>query len=101
MSMDNTTHQVSQDFREKVYKDLWQVTLSSLEHGELSEDDSQVVADFVLERLDNINTYSELFLFLDNLSNRWPIFSNIYLLIKSEETNKDKIDSIQKQLQQT
>jgi len=96
----DTTQPVTAQLREKVYNDLWEATLHAMDKEELSEEDAQEVADFILGKLDTVQTHPELFSFLEELASKWPVYSNVFLLLKSEEMNQDKIHTIQQQLQQ-
>lgn len=89
------------EFREKVYKDLWDVTRHALEKDELTIEEGGKIADFILEHLDTIETEPELLSFLRKLAEQWSIFSNVYLLIQSEIQNEAKMESLKVQLHQS
>ena len=86
--------------REKVYKDLWDITRHAIVKDELTTEEGGKIADFILERLDDLQTEPELLSFLRKLAEQWSMFSNEYLLIQSEVDNEAKLESLKAQLHQ-
>lgn len=84
--------------RSSVYDDLFHAVYYAIEKAEITEEDAQESADFILKRLDTIQTKQELLTFLEELANKWTIYSNVFLLAKSENQTKEKIQDIQQQI---
>lgn len=89
---------ITEQERSRVYDDLFHAVYYALEKGEIVEVDAQESADFILKKLDTLQTKAELLIFLEELANKWTIYSNAYLLAKSEYQTKDKIYEIQQQI---
>lgn len=49
--------------------------ISSLEANSLNADQTHLIANFVLERLQPVQNHAELVSFLTDLANRWPVFA--------------------------
>lgn len=86
--MEPTTIQVSgvtDATRTILYNELCDAMVEGLKTHLLEEVSAQDSAQFIL-RLDNINTYKELVVFLEELSSRWPAYKAVSLMVKEIET---------------
>jgi len=54
-----------------------EVTLGGLDSGEISVEGSKEIAQFVLDRLDNINTRERLAGFFEELTQQWPVYEEV------------------------
>lgn len=84
----NAANSLSEELRTKVYNMLGEALLYALE--ELNEDtfsflDSQRSAEFIAVRLDDISTMNELFFFLKQLSEQWPVYASVYDQLLKED----------------
>ncbi len=70
--------------REKIYDDLADVTIDALKRGLLTEEESQKLARFILDRLDKVKNYLELDSFFADLCSQWKIFEGVYLKFKEK-----------------
>ncbi len=68
-----------------LYNELCDTMVEGLKAHILEEASAQDSAQFIL-RLDSINTYQELVSFLEELSEKWPAYKAVYLMIKEVET---------------
>lgn len=68
-----------------LYDELCDAMVEGLKTHLLQEESAQVSAQYMLQ-LDNITTYQELMSFLEELSNKWPAYKVVYLLVKEVET---------------
>lgn len=71
-------------------KRIVETVITSLEKNSLEESQLAEIADFVLGRIDTIQTQEELIAFLNELSFKWPLFSNLSLIEKGDV--KDKVE---------
>lgn len=69
-------------YKNSLGKQLTVRLAEALRNQEISEEELPVVANYILENIDNIVNHSQLLDFLTNLGQRWPIFSNILVLEK-------------------
>lgn len=61
-----------------------EIISSGLEKGDLKEEESKEIADFVLGRIDLIKNRTELEAFLSQLSSKWQVFKVLESLEKGE-----------------
>lgn len=81
--MDNST-QISEEAKNIIYTQLADAMLEGLETNVLSGKDSETSAQYVLERLEAVTTQEELLSFLEEVSDRWPTYKNVYLSAKED-----------------
>lgn len=96
------TDQITGAARKIVYDDLADALIEALEKGNVSEKEAKKSSIFVLGELEKIQTKSALLVFLEKLSSSWPMYNNVYLKTKTEETKKDaqeQISEIKEELQ--
>lgn len=101
--MDHATKPLTEDARKIIYNLLADCMLDAVEQEAMAYEDGQESAGFILDQLDNIQTYGELTNFLTELSKKWPTYSAVLTHIKSiEHEHKDdqKLDKIEQELQQ-
>lgn len=93
---------ITEEFREKIYKELAEVMLHGLESGQVSVEDSKKLSIFVLDRMDNLKTYGELVSFLQELVNKWPVFKTVSLQLQDdlqdESFKEEKIEEIREDI---
>lgn len=93
--MDNNSFQ---QYREKIGTSLTLRLNDAYAQGVLSEDETPVIAQFILDRIDKVNNHQELLSFLEELSNKWPLFGPVLMIEKSqknEENNQQSVDKIE------
>lgn len=80
--------EISQDFRDEVYGRLAECVITALENPNpdvISLPDAEQSADYILPRLDAVQSRSELIIFLRQLSERWPIYHSVYIDYQKNE----------------
>jgi uncharacterized protein YbcV (DUF1398 family) len=78
------------------------VMIQALENAEISVEDSERSADFILNKFDKVTSKDQFISFLEELSNAWPAYKNLYLKEKGGETvveDQTKIAEIQNNLE--
>ena len=86
--MEPTTIQVNgvtDATRTILYNELCDAMIEGLKAHILEYESAQDSARYILQ-LDNISKYSELMTFLEELSQKWPAYNAVYLLVKQVET---------------
>lgn len=92
------------DFAKKknqIYEEMAEIIISALENGEISVEDSQKAAEFVLQKFDEVSSHDQLINFLGEISNLWPIYQSLHLKIKNEQVktqDQAQIEQIQNSL---
>lgn len=96
---------ISPEFREQVYKDLAEAMLDGLGTGEIEVKASEDSSEYILPKLDSVQTKEDLIVLLENVSIQWPVYKKIYdkyktvqTVIKQDGEDKQKIEDIQSQL---
>ena len=79
------TNQEKEDIEKKILEEI----SNALEKGELKADDSAAIANFILEKLDGVSSSTELVNFLQELSQKWPVFNNLLEIEKGKQEQKD------------
>jgi len=91
-----------QDLQKKAYKELLDAMIMALEKGEMTAEDSKTSSRKIMRNLDGIESSTELLLFLQDLSNKYPGYKGVFVKFKQEETAyKDnvKLAAVQAKLQ--
>ena len=88
------TDQITDAARKIVYDDLADGLIEALEEGNVSEEEAKKSSIFALEELEKIQTKAGLLVFLEKLSSSWPMYNNVYLKTKTEETKKEDQEQI-------
>jgi len=83
--------QFGEELKKEIEKKIVNLVISGLQNKLLVEKDLPEIGDFVLERIDLINTEVELDAFLGELAKKWPCFS-YFELSKKEDISK-KVDN--------
>lgn len=89
--------EISQDLRDEVYGRLAECVITALENPNpdvISLPDAEQSADYILPRLDTVQTRSELIFFLRQLAERWPIYHSVYM----EYQKNELLDKVQIEL---
>lgn len=68
--------------------DVVRTMIHALEEQKLQLDDMSIIADFILQGIDSIQTQEQLAQFMGELAQRWPIFENISLVEKGKVEDK-------------
>lgn len=91
----------NQDFNDSLKKDVKRKLVDALVNGlrteKLSLKDMKISSNFILDKIDLIKNLSQLIVFLDELSQKWPVFSEVLKFYKfslSEEKEKEVIDKL-------
>lgn len=69
--------EVTNEQKEILYTKLLMVMISSLENGTLSSDNLPVMAGYLLDGLNSVDTKEQLAQFLIKLATDWPIFHTL------------------------
>lgn len=67
----------TQEHKEKIERQILEIMANALDSGQLTTEDSSVVANFVLDRIDKVANHQELLEFLGVLGEKWPVFSTL------------------------
>lgn len=92
---------LSEEQKEQVYKDFSDALMSALENGQITVEESEKSADFMLQNFGEVTSKESLIIFLEDLSIKWSAYKNLYLKEKGEEIiagDQDKIIEIQNNL---
>lgn len=68
---------IDDDFKERVYKDLADVIIASLEDGTMTVEESEQSAEFIYNGIEKAGNYLQLTLVLYQLAQRWPQFTAV------------------------
>ena len=98
MDTNSSLTALTPEYREKIYKMLAQTMLDGLDSGKIRVDESVDMSEFIIERLDNLQTQDDLYIFLDELSEKWSIYHNIQNQLDSEQQQIDKIEDVRNDL---
>jgi len=93
--MDNSA-QITKEQKDKLYNELYDALLAGLEVNSISHDDSQVSAEFILSSLEKTHDYNSLMFFLQDLSNRWPVYKDVYTRYKKNDNEKEDSEALAK-----
>jgi len=80
-------------------KKIVHIMANQLEMGKVTEADLSEIAEYVLAQTDEIDSYDHLVLFLKNLSNKWPIFHDLYILEEEKLKNAGEEQKVVKALE--
>lgn len=64
------------------------VIIDNIESGALKQEDSQKIAQFILDEIDEIENQQDVIAFLQRLCQQWPIFNNILQVEEGKEEQK-------------
>lgn len=74
-------HQVqkvySDTMKEEVQRALLDRMLTAIEKEEVTLAETKIIANYVLDNMDKLTTYTEMLEFLRNLQKKWPIFTTV------------------------
>jgi hypothetical protein len=98
---------ISDEEKKKLYSELAEIMISAMEKGELGDTDSAESAQFIIDNFEKIKTKVEVYLFLEQLYIKWPLYKDVFdkfeLGMKTaESTQKDqaKLAEVQQKLNQ-
>jgi hypothetical protein len=100
-SVDDLSQILTDEQKEQINKDFNDALMLALENGQITVAESEQSADFMLQNFGEVSSKASLLIFLEELSNTWPAYKNLYLKQKGEETvveNQAKISEIQSNL---
>lgn len=96
---------VSPEFREQVYKELAEAMLDGLGTGEIEVEASEDSSEYILPKLDSVQTKNDLLALLQDVANQWPVYQKVYdqyktaeSQTKSENADREKLEAIKDQL---
>lgn len=81
------------DHKKRIEAKIVELIAEGLEKGNLKEEDSKEIADFVLGRIDLIKNHLELETFLSELSLKWQVFKVLENIEKSESREKAEAEA--------
>ncbi len=87
-------------YKDKIGTRIAGILGESLSQGTITEDQSDEIANYILENIDLATTNSELFTFIENLSAKWPIFSSILTSSDQAQTPLSTANSVQEKTDQ-
>lgn len=94
----DTTTPISDEARNKIYKDVSDIIYEALRVRRISEETAQDASAYITSRLDSISDELILESFLEELADRWEIFTP--LLADQEQKHDDNsIQNIQNEIQ--
>lgn len=91
---------LTNEFIHKIYHDLAEAMLSALEKGKMLAEESRYSSQYIIEKMEVIRKKSELVLFLEDLSSRWPAYYDVFVRTKNEIGDTQKIQNVESQLDQ-
>lgn len=68
--------------------------IEGMEKGELSNDQATKSAQFVLDRLELVQSTDELNVFLEELSTKWEVYRQAYLKAKEKELVREEEEKL-------
>lgn len=89
--------------KKKAYQGLKDALIIAMEKNEITEENTQESAEYITTQLDLVANHGEFMVFLERLINKWPIYRNVFIGFKSEETQKkdtEKLSEVQNRLKQ-
>lgn len=81
--------QLSQERKDQVFRAIAELNITLFENRSFSEENFAPVADFILGKIDIIQTEEELLSFLSELVEKWPVFEPIL----NQEKNKNTVSN--------
>jgi hypothetical protein len=100
-SMDNSNQVFTQEFKDQIYAEMAETIISALESAQITVEESEKSAAFVVEKFDQITSKEQLISFLEELSNAWTVYRDLYIKVKGNDTkieDEAKISEIQTNL---
>lgn len=76
--------------KERVEREVLEIMATALENEQLTVDDPPEISYFLLERINTIKNMTELIGLLQEMTDKWPIFS--VLLEQTRGQMQDKVD---------
>lgn len=74
-----TPYVVTDQRRKKLYEDIAHSMIGALFEGYISVKEAKESAQFVLQKLEHIDTETELIAFLEELAHKWNTYNGVYL----------------------
>ena len=84
-------------YKNKIIQRLTLRIADGLEKGELTSEQYEEISSYILQNIDKTKNNSELLAFLEVLSQKWPIFSNMLTSEQTEATpdqSQGKVEQI-------
>lgn len=78
----------TKEHKNEIEKKIVEAIIAGLANKNLLASQLSEIADFVLQRIDEVKNEDELLAFLADLSSKWPIFNNIKLTEEGEVKNE-------------
>lgn len=75
--------------KEQLYSDLAHTMIGAMFEGHIALKDIKDSAHYILQQAETIQTYRQLFLFLNDLSDKWDIFNGVLLKYVADIDDKD------------
>ena len=72
-------------YREKVGASLTHRLNDAYSQGALSEEETPIVAQFILDHIDKTSNHAELIALIEELSNKWPLFGPVLVAERSQQ----------------
>src|SRR3989344_6534746 len=85
-----TSLDVSDEHKKEIEAKIVEDIVFGLESNKISETDLPRIADFVLGKIDNIQNHEELVSFLNELSEKWPVFDNLEEVERGEVKDSEE-----------
>ncbi|MBI2641007.1 hypothetical protein HYW87_00200 [Candidatus Roizmanbacteria bacterium] len=95
--MDQGKKNLDDQLKSQLKKNLVDAMVLGLQTKQLTFKEMRASANFILDSMENMSSYTELVLFLEGLKKQWPVYGNILTLYKSklyEEKEKILIDKL-------
>ncbi len=96
--MNDNEELISEEFVPKVYKVLAEAMLAALENGQMLVEESKYSSQFIIDKMPEIKTKSELIVFLDELSSRWSAYADAVNVLKNEMIDTQKLQDVEEKL---
>jgi hypothetical protein len=84
-----------EELKNKTYEQLKEAMINGLVKKDISEEQAGESARYISFHLSAVESPEELTLFLEDLSNRWNIYKNVSLDIKTTQSQQEDLAKLQ------
>jgi len=88
--------ELSAEHKKDVERKIVEMVIDGLEKDTISAQEAQNAASFILEKIYLLKTTEELASFLQELSSKWPIFTNLHTIEQGQAKEKQEDAVVQK-----
>ncbi len=81
---------LTKEREDQITRAILEAIATGLENGTIHNADSATIADFWEGKVDSIKTEEDLLSFLLELSQKWPVFANLYTVEKGKKSEANE-----------